>query len=284
MRLCAPSRETNPWRRGAVVFTCLGVPVIVDLLASLLLEKRVLLVSDRIGLCVPVFQNLITLLWPFQFRHEWMGLIPDSLVDWFAQRVDDAKPFFASLCTVDLIPPSDRALPRRQGRVVLREETWSAREKDAAWASERLTTPGCVRQSVAALLEDGTIVVDLDADVTRGGELCSFPPELRDQLISELNLALGRGGVGSGFGTGFGATLDECQSSDVMVREAVHRVYAALVGRCEQFIVTPREDVVSFYRVEFLRSVKPEYLDFVTRLVDTATFAHFCKCGWEFVE
>ena len=76
--------------------------------------------------------------------------------------------------------------------------------------------------------------------------------------------------------------MERSSSPDEGVRSAFHHVYASLVARSEQYILTPREDVVSFYRVEYLQSVAPANLDFVTRFIETETFAHFCKCGFEF--
>jgi len=272
------------------VFRMLGIPLVVDVVASLLLERRVLLVSDHVDIVAPVFEGLRNLLWPFQFRHEWLPLISDSKVDWFAQRVEHGRPFFAGLCTVDLMPPfaSERPLPRRQGRLVLREDAWSMRERDSAWASERLRTPGCVRQGVAALFDGAatgkglrgeTIIVDLDADAAVGGELERFPDELRDSLVRQLNRALRRGGAGSGFGD---AKPTPAGDADEAVRSAFHAVFSTLVARCEQYAVTPREDVMVFHRTEFLASVHAALAGFVERFVDTETFAHFAKSGFEF--
>ena len=92
-----------------LLFTNLGIPLIVDLVASLLLERRgglflffgllsylrdltlreshaVLLVSDKVGTIVPIFEGLRTLLWPFQFRRDWQPLISDSKLVQFSFR------------------------------------------------------------------------------------------------------------------------------------------------------------------------------------------------------
>ena len=116
----------------------------LDVLSCLLLEKRVIVVSDKVDKIAQSFEAIRSLLFPFYWKFDWTPLLPESHIDWFASRLKEGnKPFFCGYCTVDIYPVAlEKYIPRRQGRLVLREEAWNAREKDCLWPSERVLMPG----------------------------------------------------------------------------------------------------------------------------------------------
>ena len=111
------------------LFDVLSINAVVDVAAYLLLEKRVVLVSDHCGRLVTVCEALLALLHPFVWTHAYQPVLPWSLLDEFvdssaqsaesrASRIartrsssDDPsstigsgnRPLLVGLCTADLV-------------------------------------------------------------------------------------------------------------------------------------------------------------------------------------
>jgi hypothetical protein len=73
---------------------------------------------------------------------------------------------------VDICPPlgADQLAPRRQGRLTLKEEAWSKRERDSWMPWQRIkSASGSLRGVVSSFFgAKESVVVDLDADKVCG--------------------------------------------------------------------------------------------------------------------
>lgn len=273
----------------------LSVAHIVDILGALLLEKRILIVSDFPNRIAPAVLALLQMIRPLSWRHELSFLLPESHLDWFTQRVGQHRPFLAGLCTVDLVPqPNDQYIPKRQGRLTLREEMWSLRERDSSFPSDRFfKNGGLVRSAISLLSSQGTIIVDLDADRICGNDISldkdRFPSGVREDLLMDINCALGRSGMNMYDDESVSDTGDEasspgcCENPSKAVNDCVLRTLCKMnLQHSNDFVLSLKDGVIGFYRSAFLAAKTEEgHQDFLERFTKTEMFKEFLNSGWD---
>lgn len=140
------------------LFQSLSRNNIMNLVASLMLDRRVLLLSDNRTLLTIAGETLRSLLWPFPWSHFFCPIIPwDEFENIVQNECSDTRPFFAGVCTLDLFS-TDYSVTKFDGFSDLKY--WASIEQDNLRPLERfLNTPG-----TEPILEGGTIIVDLDAN------------------------------------------------------------------------------------------------------------------------
>jgi hypothetical protein len=275
----------------ASLFNFLDVPRVVDIIAAMLLERRVLIISDYPERIAPAVVALMQIIRPFSWRHDFSPFLPEPHYDWFTSKIGSTKPFLVGLCTVDVVPPPvDQFIPRRQGRLTLREDIWSTRERDFMFPTDRLIrNAGYVRNAVTLLTTQDTLIVDLDSDKVSSGnsnifEKDRFPADIRDSLIADINAALGRGGL---------CRLEKVMEYDDVVNTpgmATEQVNKAFVkayntltlNRCGEFCLSLKEGIVGFYRGAFLGAVKTDsHQEFLEKFTKTETFKEYVISNWD---
>ncbi|KAH9254142.1 hypothetical protein BASA81_007731 [Batrachochytrium salamandrivorans] len=272
------------------LFSFLSVSHVVDVLASLLLERRVVVCSDFPDRIAPAVMCLLQLMRPFSWQYEFVPLLPELHWDWMSTKTPASpdKPSLIGVCTADVCPPSasNHVAPRRNGRLTLREDDWSARERDFETPMERLRgSGGLVRGVVASYFNaKDNVCVDLDADdVSLASNHDHFPAEVREFLIGEFNLALGKGGWSKQQQHGHAPSQNETER----VSQALAKAFRMLaMDRVIDFTLSLKEGgVVGFYRHAFLAvCATPDSAEFLERFTKTETFREFTTSEWNLRE
>lgn len=183
------------------VFTRLSRLNIADIIASLLLDHRVILLSDDVNLLAFTAECLKSLLWPFSWEHYYCPVLPNSQVDEFLNQFSNSvAPFLVGLSTLDMGIVEASGIHGEYGAFE-DIKTWLVSEQDNLSPVDRAIQ----NSRLTPLLREDALIVDIDTDVlcrvgmkqpimrAESGELehrtasCeySFPTALRVRLLKE---------------------------------------------------------------------------------------------------
>ncbi|XP_028971035.2 DENN domain-containing protein 5B [Esox lucius] len=284
-------------------FSLLGVENLVRLLTSVLLESQVLLLSNDYQRLMTVAESISTLLFPFQWWHIYLPVLPASLHhlldapvpfiigiqrrDASAQRSTMDLSHEANLCFVDIdnhhvdlpedLPlfPDQLELIQELNEVLLR---FGLQTHAGATITNKPdpAAPPCLSSLVLEdLMED-----------RRNGNLG------REQLaVLERLQALARRCGGTAGGKTLGRAFEEEEEElkeakmNVQLREVFAGRFATLFGRYEEFVIhsapdleswlSNREGVSNFDKGSFLSTQPTQHLHFLSRFLETAMFSSF---------
>uniref|UniRef100_A0AAY5K1I3 DENN domain containing 5B n=1 Tax=Esox lucius TaxID=8010 RepID=A0AAY5K1I3_ESOLU len=282
-------------------FSLLGVENLVRLLTSVLLESQVLLLSNDYQRLMTVAESISTLLFPFQWWHIYLPVLPASLHHLLdapvpfiigIQEQGDTRetlpaPQSANLCFVDIdnhhvdlpedLPlfPDQLELIQELNEVLLR---FGLQTHAGATITNKPdpAAPPCLSSLVLEdLMED-----------RRNGNLG------REQLaVLERLQALARRCGGTAGGKTLGRAFEEEEEElkeakmNVQLREVFAGRFATLFGRYEEFVIhsapdleswlSNREGVSNFDKGSFLSTQPTQHLHFLSRFLETAMFSSF---------
>nr|DBA17662.1 TPA: hypothetical protein GDO54_003078 [Pyxicephalus adspersus] len=94
------------------LFKCLGVRQIIRIFASLLLERRVIFVADKLSTLSSCSHAVVALLYPFSWQHTFIPVLPSSMID----IVCCPTPFLVGLLSSSL--PKLKELPVEEALMV----------------------------------------------------------------------------------------------------------------------------------------------------------------------
>ncbi|XP_053576584.1 DENN domain-containing protein 2B isoform X2 [Bombina bombina] len=94
------------------LFTCLGVRQIIRIFASLLLERRVIFVAEKLSTLSSCSHAVVALLYPFSWQHTFIPVLPSSMID----IVCCPTPFLVGLLSSSL--PKLKELPVEEALMV----------------------------------------------------------------------------------------------------------------------------------------------------------------------
>lgn len=94
------------------LFTCLSVRQIIRIFASLLLERRVIFVADKLSTLSSCSHAVVALLYPFSWQHTFIPVLPSSMID----IVCCPTPFLVGLLSSSL--PKLKELPVEEALMV----------------------------------------------------------------------------------------------------------------------------------------------------------------------
>uniref|UniRef100_A0A8C9V9W8 DENN domain containing 2B n=1 Tax=Scleropages formosus TaxID=113540 RepID=A0A8C9V9W8_SCLFO len=94
------------------LFSCLSVRQVVRVFASLLLERRVIFVADKLSTLSSCMHAVVALLYPFSWQHTFIPVLPSSMVD----IVCCPTPFLVGLLSSSL--PKLKELPVEEALMV----------------------------------------------------------------------------------------------------------------------------------------------------------------------
>uniref|UniRef100_A0A667Z4K9 DENN/MADD domain containing 5B n=1 Tax=Myripristis murdjan TaxID=586833 RepID=A0A667Z4K9_9TELE len=283
-------------------FSLLGVDNMVQLLTCVLLEMQVLLYSQDYQRLMTVAEGINTLLFPFQWQHIYLPILPaplhhllDAPVPFLMgiQRRDGTQrsslhlPHEANLCFVDIdnhcveapedLPlfPDQTELIQELSEVLLR----FGLPPQGGVMTKPVTTSPCLSSLVLEdLMED-----------RRNGNLGGEELAVLERLQALARRCGGRklSDGGKTLGRVFEEEEEELRSAkmNMQLREVFAGRFAAMFGRYEEFVIhsapdldswlSNREGTFSFDKGSFL-SVQPvTHLHFMSRFLETAMFSSF---------
>ncbi|XP_030056882.1 DENN domain-containing protein 2B isoform X2 [Microcaecilia unicolor] len=94
------------------LFKCLGVRQIIRIFASLLLERRVIFIADKLSTLSSCSHAVVALLYPFSWQHTFIPVLPSSMID----IVCCPTPFLVGLISSSL--PKLKDLPVEEALMV----------------------------------------------------------------------------------------------------------------------------------------------------------------------
>ncbi|XP_068595232.1 DENN domain-containing protein 5B [Brachionichthys hirsutus] len=283
-------------------FSLLGVDNVVRLLTCALLETQVLLCSHDYQRLMTVAEGVATLLFPFQWQHIYLPIVPAALhhlldapvpflmgIQWRegAQRSSLGLPHEANLCFVDIdnhyvdapedLPmfPDQVELIQELNEVLLR---FGLASQGGVLAKHTSSSPQLSRLVLEDLMED-----------SRNGNLGGEELAVLERLQA-LAQRCGVGKISAG-----GKTLEhvfeeeeeklKAAKLNVQLREVFAGRFAAMFGRYEDFVIhsaldfdswlSNREGTCSFDKGSFLSVQPATHLGFVSRFLETAMFSSF---------
>uniref|UniRef100_A0A8C9WM50 DENN domain containing 2B n=1 Tax=Scleropages formosus TaxID=113540 RepID=A0A8C9WM50_SCLFO len=144
------------------LFCCLSVRQVVRVFASLLLERRVIFVADKLSTLSSCAHAVIALLYPFSWQHTFIPVLPSSMVD----IVCCPTPFLVGLLSSSL--PKLKELPVEEALMVdLRTDRFIRQMDD-----EAALLPRKLQSALEQALEHRIDIVSQDSD-SESDEECS---------------------------------------------------------------------------------------------------------------
>ena len=284
------ARPQGPW--GPVpqfpfknVLQFLSRASLADIVAALLLERRVLLLSDDLNLLTFTAESLKCMMWPFLWEHHYNPVIPRNRFDIIVREVLSIDaPFLLGICTLD-IDIVESTSNRGEYGAFEEIKSWMAAEQDSLSPVDR-----AIRDlRLHPLLEGGTLIVDIDSGLLCTLERTSssdgrqgiqkqlvapakeiaFPEALRGTLISRWTNLVVDDQMKTWSFTDFHSILITC-------------VYAQVLKRYREYFLTfdvdqhgTGERILAFNVKKFLLSKEKDAQDFLRVFLRTKGFAKF---------
>ncbi|KAJ7998153.1 hypothetical protein DPEC_G00219640 [Dallia pectoralis] len=289
-------------------FSLLGVENLVSLLTSVLLENQVLLLSNDYQRLMTVSECITTLLFPFQWCHIYLPVLPASL----HHLLDAPVPFIigiqrqdagtqrsamdlsneANLCFVDIDNhhvdlPEDLPLFPDQPELI--------QELNEVLLHFGLQTHGGATitnkpDTAEAPCLSSLVLEDLMED-RRNGNLGREQLAVLERLQALAKRCGGSGGAGTTGGKTLGRAFEEEEEElkqakmNVQLREVLAGRFASLFGRYEEFVIhsapdldswlSNRDGASNFDKGSFLSTQPTQHLQFLSRFLETAMFSSF---------
>uniref|UniRef100_A0A673XNG9 DENN/MADD domain containing 5B n=1 Tax=Salmo trutta TaxID=8032 RepID=A0A673XNG9_SALTR len=284
-------------------FSLLGVENLVRLLTSVLLETQVLLYSQDYQRLMTVAEGITTLLFPFQWQHIYLPILPaplhhllDAPVPFLMgiQRRDGAQRSTldlsneANLCFVDIDnhcvdPPEDLPLFPDQLELIqeLNEVLLRFGLQPYGGATTTMPAPAAPPCLSSLVLED--LMEDRRNGNLGGEELAVL------ERLQALARRCGGGGMAGGktLGRAFEEEEEELKAAkmNVQLREVFAGRFTSMFGRYEEFVIHSapdleswlcnREGTSNFDKGSFLSAQPATHLHFLSRFLETAMFSSF---------
>uniref|UniRef100_A0A8C7FFF4 DENN/MADD domain containing 5B n=1 Tax=Oncorhynchus kisutch TaxID=8019 RepID=A0A8C7FFF4_ONCKI len=285
-------------------FTLLGVENLVQLFNCTLLEMQILLYSQDYQRLMTVAEGITTLLFPFQWQHVYVPILPASLLHFLDAPVpylmglqskegtDRSKlelPQEANLCFVDIdnhcieLPEDFPQFPNKPEFI---------QELSEVLLRYGISPVGGSQQALRELEDDGR-------NGNLGGEQLAVLELLQGNATLERLQALAkrtgvrvealRGVGGEGEGQGGRTTVEEEElrnaKLNVQLREVFASRFTTMFADYEAFVIqsapdleswlTNREQMHNFDKASFLSDQPEPYLPFLSHFIETQMFATF---------
>uniref|UniRef100_A0A4W5LMZ0 DENN domain containing 2B n=1 Tax=Hucho hucho TaxID=62062 RepID=A0A4W5LMZ0_9TELE len=152
------------------LFSCLSVRQVVQVFASLLLERRVIFVADKLSTLSSCMHAVVALLYPFSWQHTFIPVLPASMVD----IVCCPTPFLVGLLSSSL--PKLKDLPVEEALMVDLGTDRFLRQMD----DEASLLPRKLQSALELALEQRNDIINQDTDSESDEECNSL-----NSLVSE---------------------------------------------------------------------------------------------------
>ncbi|KAJ8396717.1 hypothetical protein AAFF_G00015550 [Aldrovandia affinis] len=152
------------------LFSCLSVRQVVRVFASLLLERRVIFVADKLSTLSSCVHAVVALLYPFSWQHTFIPVLPASMVD----IVCCPTPFLVGLLSSSL--PKLKELPVEEALMVDLGTDRFIRQMD----DEATLLPRKLQAALEQALEQRNDIINQDSDSESDEECNSL-----NSLVSE---------------------------------------------------------------------------------------------------
>ncbi|KAL2089042.1 hypothetical protein ACEWY4_015941 [Coilia grayii] len=154
------------------LFSCLSVRQVVRVFASLLLERRVIFVADKLSTLSSCVHAVVALLYPFSWQHTFIPVLPASMVD----IVCCPTPFLVGLLSSSL--PKLKELPVEEALMVDLGTDRFIKQMD----DEASLLPRKLQSALEQALEQRNDIINQDSDSeSDDGEECNS----LNSLVSE---------------------------------------------------------------------------------------------------
>ncbi|XP_007531272.2 DENN domain-containing protein 2B isoform X2 [Erinaceus europaeus] len=138
----------------ACLFTCLSVRQLIRIFASLLLERRVIFVADKLSTLSSCSHAVVALLYPFSWQHTFIPVLPASMID----IVCCPTPFLVGLLSSSL--PKLKDLPVEEALMVNLGSDRFIRQMD----DEDTLLPRKLQAALEQALERKSELISQDSD------------------------------------------------------------------------------------------------------------------------
>ncbi|XP_019742458.1 DENN domain-containing protein 2B [Hippocampus comes] len=152
------------------LFGCLGVRQVIRVFASLLLERRVIFVADKLSTLSSCMHAVVALLYPFSWQHTFIPVLPGSMLD----IVCCPTPFLVGLLSSSL--PKLKELPVEETLMVDLGTDRFIRQMD----DEASLLPRKLQAALEQALEQRNDIISQDSDSESDEEYNSL-----NSLVSE---------------------------------------------------------------------------------------------------
>nr|XP_061796065.1 DENN domain-containing protein 2B-like isoform X3 [Nerophis lumbriciformis] len=152
------------------LFGCLGVRQVIRVFASLLLERRVIFVADKLSMLSSCMHAVVALLYPFSWQHTFIPVLPGSMLD----IVCCPTPFLVGLLSSSL--PKLKELPVEEALMVDLGTDRFIRQMD----DEASLLPRKLQAALEQALEQRNDIINQDSDSESDEEYNSL-----NSLVSE---------------------------------------------------------------------------------------------------
>uniref|UniRef100_A0A8C5A5H4 DENN domain containing 2B n=1 Tax=Gadus morhua TaxID=8049 RepID=A0A8C5A5H4_GADMO len=152
------------------LFSCLSVRQVIRVFASLLLERRVIFVADKLSTLSSCIHAVVALLYPFSWQHTFIPVLPASMLD----IVCCPTPFLVGLLSSSL--PRLKDLPVEEALMVDLGTDRFIRQMD----DEASLLPRKLQSALEQALEQRNDIINLDSDSDSDEEVNSL-----NSLVSE---------------------------------------------------------------------------------------------------
>ncbi|KAJ8249289.1 hypothetical protein GJAV_G00233210 [Gymnothorax javanicus] len=152
------------------LFNCLSVRQVVRVFASLLLERRVIFVADKLSTLSSCMHAVVALLYPFSWQHTFIPVLPASMLD----IVCCPTPFVVGLLSSSL--PKLKELPVEEALMVDLGTDRFIRQMD----DEATLLPRKLQAALEQALEQRNDIINQDSDSESDEECNSL-----DSVVSE---------------------------------------------------------------------------------------------------
>ncbi|XP_064193005.1 DENN domain-containing protein 2B-like isoform X2 [Anguilla rostrata] len=163
------------------LFSCLSVRQVVRIFASLLLERRVIFVADKLSTLSSCVHAMVALLYPFSWQHTFIPVLPASMVD----IVCCPTPFLVGLLSSSL--PKLQGLPVEEALMVDLGTDRFIRQMD----DEATLLPRKLQAALEQALEHRNDIINPDTDSESDEESNSLSNLVSEAFIRFFLEAIG---------------------------------------------------------------------------------------------
>ncbi|XP_066503395.1 suppression of tumorigenicity 5 protein [Hoplias malabaricus] len=155
------------------LFSCLSVRQVVRVFASLLLERRVIFVADKLSTLSSCVHAVVALLYPFSWQHTFIPVLPTSMVD----IVCCPTPFLVGILSSSL--PKLKELPVEEALMVDLGTDKFIRQLD----DEASLLPRKLQAALELALEQRNDIINQDSDSDSDDECNSLNSVVSEAFI-----------------------------------------------------------------------------------------------------
>ncbi|XP_049749384.1 DENN domain-containing protein 2A isoform X2 [Elephas maximus indicus] len=271
IKLCRPLDSRLEHVDFESLFSSLSVRHLVRVFASLLLERRVIFIADKLSTLSTCCHSVVALTYPFTWQHTYVPVLPPSMID----IVCSPTPFLIGLLTSTL--PLLQELPLEEVLVVDLDNNRFLRQMD----DEDSILPRKLQAALEHVLEQRN---ELASEHEEG------PPDSRPGRSKlsgyQTHLAAApsagrsklRGSPDAPATPPPQAQGPECSPLNVVVSEAFVRFFVETVGHYSLFLTPGEREERTLQREAFRKAVSSRSLRrFLEVFMETQTFRSFAQ-------